>query len=92
MANGWTDERRARQAELIRKWKPWEKSTGARTSEGKAVSSRNAHRFTHRKAWLLACWLYKQVKSLRDGHGFASEEEVRQRFRQCYLREMDEAD
>lgn len=42
MANGWTPERRAHQAELIKKWKPWELSTGARTFEGKARSSQNA--------------------------------------------------
>ncbi len=41
MANGWTPERRARQAEQIRTWRPWEKSTGPRTAEGKAVASRN---------------------------------------------------
>ena len=28
MVNGWTLERRKRQAELIRQWKPWAKSTG----------------------------------------------------------------
>ena len=42
MANGWTQERRARQAALIRTWKPWERSTGARTAAGKARSIRNA--------------------------------------------------
>ena len=42
MANGWTPERRARQAALIRNWRPWERSTGARTATGKARSSRNA--------------------------------------------------
>ena len=41
MSNGWTPERRARQAELIRKWKPWEGSTGPRTTEGKAHAARN---------------------------------------------------
>lgn len=41
MANGWTPERRARQAALIRTWKPWEQSTGPRTAEGKAKSCRN---------------------------------------------------
>lgn len=40
----WTPERRARQAEAIRRWKPWKKSTGPRTPEGKARSSRNADR------------------------------------------------
>jgi hypothetical protein len=32
---GWTPERRAAQAEAIRRWKPWEHSTGPRTAEGK---------------------------------------------------------
>lgn len=41
---GWTPERRAKQAENIRRWKPWKKSTGPRTLEGKARSSRNADR------------------------------------------------
>lgn len=39
-----TPEHRARRAELIRQWKPWEKSTGPRTVEGKAASSSNARR------------------------------------------------
>ena len=41
MANGWTSERRARQAQLIRTWRPWERSTGPRTATGKATSARN---------------------------------------------------
>ena len=44
MANGWTQERRAQQSLKIRQWQPWTKSTGARTPEGKAASSRNAYR------------------------------------------------
>ena len=44
MDDGWTLERRARQAELIRNWRPWQHSTGPRTSEGKARASRNAWR------------------------------------------------
>lgn len=39
--NGWTPERRARQAELIRSWRPWEQSTGPRTIKGKAKASAN---------------------------------------------------
>jgi hypothetical protein len=35
MVNGWTLERRARQAELIRQWMPWAKSTGPRSPEGR---------------------------------------------------------
>jgi len=44
MENGWTQERRQKQRELIQKWKPWEKSTGARTLEGKAKSRMNAYK------------------------------------------------
>ena len=42
MANGWTSKRRERQAELIHRWKPWQQSTGPKTSEGKARAARNA--------------------------------------------------
>lgn len=42
MARHWTDEQKARQAALIRSWRPWEHSTGARTPEGKRISSMNA--------------------------------------------------
>lgn len=38
----WTDERRAYYVALIRARKPWEKSTGPTTNEGKNKSSRNA--------------------------------------------------
>jgi len=42
MASGWTAERRARQAELIRQWQPWKHSTGPTSVSGKARASRNA--------------------------------------------------
>lgn len=48
MSKGWTQERRARQAELIRGWKPWERSTGPRTVEGKARTSQNGFKGGHR--------------------------------------------
>ena len=38
----WTLERRARQADIIQRTRPWEKSTGPRTEEGKRISSQNA--------------------------------------------------
>lgn len=38
----WTPAERQRQAELIKQWQPWQHSTGARTPEGKAISSHNA--------------------------------------------------
>ena len=42
MKSGWTPERKARQAALIRTWRPWERSTGPHSPEGKAVSASNA--------------------------------------------------
>lgn len=42
MSNRWTSESKTKQAQAIRKWKPWEKATGPRTPAGKAISSRNA--------------------------------------------------
>ena len=42
MENGWTPRRRARQAKLIRQWRPWEKATGPRSAAGKARCARNA--------------------------------------------------
>lgn len=43
-ARHWTAKQRAQQSEMIRRWQPWTRSTGARTAEGKARSSRNAYR------------------------------------------------
>lgn len=47
--SGWTDERRKRQAALIREWKPWQRSTGPRTAAGKARASRNAFKNSPRQ-------------------------------------------
>jgi hypothetical protein len=38
----WSAEERQRQRELIQLWKPWTKSTGAKTPEGKKKSAQNA--------------------------------------------------
>jgi len=40
--NGWSTERRAKQAALMRDLKPWKKSTGPKTDKGKARSRLNA--------------------------------------------------
>ena len=48
-ARNWTPEQRQRQAELIRRWSPWERSTGPRTEQGKAVASRNGWKGAHRE-------------------------------------------
>jgi len=41
MARIWTDEQKAAQSALIHSWQPWTRSTGARTPEGKRISSMN---------------------------------------------------
>jgi len=69
MANGWTEERKQKQRELIQSWKPWEKSTGAKTAHGKAKSKMNAykHGISKTKALLreLASML-REEKKLMD--------------------------
>jgi hypothetical protein len=40
-ARRWTQEQRQRQAEAIRRWKPWTLATGPTTLAGKAKASRN---------------------------------------------------
>src|SRR4051794_5315231 len=49
--NGWTPERRKKQAAAIQRWRPWEHSTGPRTSIGKAASMRNAWSGKNRPWW-----------------------------------------
>jgi hypothetical protein len=44
MSNGWTEERRQRQSEAIRRWKPWKSDTGPKTAAGMAQSSRNDYK------------------------------------------------
>ncbi len=38
----WTEERKKKQAEAIKLWKPWEKSTGPKTKDGKERCALNA--------------------------------------------------
>lgn len=48
-ARKWTPEQRARQSKLIHNWKPWTKSTGARTPEAKKISGQNALNYSMRE-------------------------------------------
>lgn len=53
MGISWTEKRRKEYKDRIMLTKPWEKSTGARTPEGKAITSQNAKKhFTERKSFL----------------------------------------
>ncbi len=48
--NGWTERRKKQQACAIRRWKPWEKSTGPQSQVGKKKTSMNALKEGHRAA------------------------------------------
>ena len=55
MSNGWTPERRKRQSEAIRQWKPWASSTGPRSAAGKRRSAMNRYRGGQREKWRAFC-------------------------------------
>ena len=44
MAREWSMEQRKKQAEIINKSKPWNKSTGPKSDEGKNKVSQNAYK------------------------------------------------
>ena len=67
-STGWTKKRRAQQAKAIRRWRPWENSTGPRSEAGKRRSSRNAYRggirqylITLRAALRLESWAVREL-------------------------------
>jgi len=68
----WTSEERAKQAAAIRRWKPWENSTGPRTEEGKEKCGMNAlkhgfHDATMRKLRVLLRRQRDYVKRCMEG-------------------------
>ena len=60
---------RAQRAEIIHDWKPWEKSCGPKTAEGKAVVARNAWKGNPRGAMIAARALARLLKE--DAHVLA---------------------
>ena len=67
MVNGWTLERRAKQAESIRLWKPWKQSTGPKSVEGKERVGRNAWTGGHRAQLReLTKMVNEQVRQARE--------------------------
>ena len=66
-SNGWTLERRAKQAELIKQWKPWKQSTGPKSVEGKERVATNAWRGGHRQQLReLSKMVNEQIKASRE--------------------------
>ena len=49
MTHGWTSARRKLQAERIRQWAPWAKSTGPKSQAGKERVARNPWRGGNRQ-------------------------------------------
>jgi len=58
----WTPEQRQQQAERIKAWSPWQHSTGPRTDEGKAASSRNAWKGGYRQMLRDLCRALRQQR------------------------------
>ena len=58
---GWSAECRRKQAEAIRRWQPWGRSTGPRTAAGKTASRMNAYKHGSRSATMREI-----LKTLRD--------------------------
>ena len=71
MKNGWTPQRKAKQAVAIQRWKPWQRATGPKSPEGKAVVSKNA--FKGSKRLLLRQSIAVLRKYFRDNEAFLKE-------------------
>jgi hypothetical protein len=70
----WTPESRDKQSALIRTWKPWEKSTGARTPEGKAIVAANSPGKHWRELVRLSAWHYRTKRRIDEGEMLSIEE------------------
>ncbi|MBU6374354.1 MAG: hypothetical protein KJS97_16655 [Alphaproteobacteria bacterium] len=44
MAKAWTPEQREAQRQAIQRWRPWEKTTGPKTEDGKRRSAMRAYK------------------------------------------------
>ncbi|QDL37221.1 hypothetical protein EUB48_07925 [Rhodoferax sediminis] len=66
-ARKWTSEQRQRQAERIRQWAPWTRSTGPQSVVGKRKASRNASKGGFRpRLRALAKGLSELLRSQRE--------------------------
>ena len=64
---GWSKERKRRQAEAIKRWQPWQKSSGPKTKAGKAVVSKNALKHGLRSAeYRELCALLREAAAMTN--------------------------
>lgn len=63
----WTEETRQKQREVIKKSKPWEKSTGPKTLKGKEIVSCNGlkHGLRSKEMRTLLCTMTAQASYVR---------------------------
>ena len=71
MNNGWTPQRKAKQAQAIQEWKPWQHATGPKTAQGKARVSRNAYKGGKRPALRQSIAVLRQY--FKDNQDFLNE-------------------
>jgi hypothetical protein len=68
---GWTPGRKAKQAQVIQRWKPWQRSTGPKSADGKAKVARNAFKGGNRPALRQSIAILKQC--FKDNEDFLGE-------------------
>lgn len=73
VTRGWPPSRRRAQAETIRRTRPWTRSTGPRTTAGKATCARNGYRRSLRSPIYLQFrallrWQYKFTRAVIKRH------------------------
>ena len=78
----WTEEEKAKQAELIKQWKPWQKSTGPKTEYGKQCSSQNSRKYSPLLSHLFT--LSRKRRNYQD----MKQEKIRADYRQEYMRSL----
>ena len=78
----WTEEEKAKQAELIKQWKPWRKSTGPKTEHGKQCSSQNSRKYSPFLSHLFT------LSRKRRKYQQLKEEKARADYREEYMRSL----
>lgn len=62
----WTISQRQRQAELIQWWKPWERSSGPKTEEGKQASAQRGFKSAMSEQMRLVSAVLKEQREALD--------------------------